>query len=104
MKVLIVSLCIACASAFAQDNPQDGRAVGILIIPKRFFPQQAAKYPATFKGNIIEKDGMVVTLRGDVEVKTDSVIVHADKAVYHNDTGEIEATGNVQITRIAPNK
>jgi lipopolysaccharide assembly outer membrane protein LptD (OstA) len=103
MKVLIVSLCIACASVFAQDNPQDGRAVGILRIQKRFFAQPA-KYPATFKGNFIEKDGTVITLRGDVEVKTDSVIVRADKAVYHNDTGEIEATGNVRISRIGQNQ
>jgi len=47
---------------------------------------------------------MLVSLRGEVEIKTDSVIVHADNAVYHRDSGEIEATGNVHITRVEPTK
>lgn len=47
------------------------------------------------------EDGTIITLRGEAEIKTDSVIVHADKAVYHKDSGEIEATGSVRITRAA---
>lgn len=63
--------------------------------------QRTVEHPAALRGNIITREGVLVRLRGEVEIKTDSVTVRADQAVYHKDTGEIEATGNV---RIAPQR
>jgi lipopolysaccharide assembly outer membrane protein LptD (OstA) len=39
----------------------------------------------------------VIQLRGDVEIKTQRMALYADEASYHEDTGEIEAHGNVRV-------
>ena len=107
MRILIAFFCFAGLTILAQ-NPQESLARDQL-------QAYAAKWKArpllngpqstpAFKGNIVTEDGMLITLRGEAEIKTDSVIVHANKAVYHKDSGEIEATGNVRVIRIAPNR
>lgn len=39
----------------------------------------------------------VVQLKGDVEIRTKDMILHADEADYNENTGEIEARGTVRI-------
>jgi hypothetical protein len=39
-----------------------------------------------------------IQLRGDVEIKTEHMVLRADEADYHEDTGEIEVRGNVRVT------
>jgi lipopolysaccharide assembly outer membrane protein LptD (OstA) len=56
------------------------------------------------KANVMTEDGVIINLREDVEITIDAVRVHADNALYHRDTGEIEPEGHVRITRLAPNK
>jgi lipopolysaccharide assembly outer membrane protein LptD (OstA) len=38
-----------------------------------------------------------IQLRGDVEIKTELMVLRADEADYHEDTGEIEARGSVRV-------
>ena len=39
----------------------------------------------------------LVQLKGNVEIKTKDMILHADEAVYNETTGEIEARGVVHL-------
>ena len=105
MKVILCVLALVSGAMFAQDSQGP--------LSHERLQASAAKWKAlhwlhtprlgkpVMKGNILTEDGMLITLRGEAEITTDSVSVNADKAVYHKDTGEIEASGNVQI-RIAP--
>jgi lipopolysaccharide assembly outer membrane protein LptD (OstA) len=43
------------------------------------------------------KNTSAIQLRGDVEIKTELMVLRADEADYHEDTGEIEARGNVRV-------
>src|SRR5436190_15299054 len=74
------------------------------------------KRPVTVKALSIERGlhyGAVIHLKGDVEIQTPvclpvgkrgalvcegSMILRADEADLHEDTGEIEARGNVRVT------
>ncbi|MBI1355043.1 MAG: LPS assembly protein LptD [Acidobacteria bacterium] len=49
---------------------------------------------------IQENDGPVSRLRGDVEVRTGSIVVTADEVDYNDDTGEMEARGNVHYRNL----
>jgi lipopolysaccharide assembly outer membrane protein LptD (OstA) len=44
----------------------------------------------------------IIQLRGNVEIRTDTIIFTADEANYHEDTGEIEARGNVRVKPVTP--
>ena len=44
----------------------------------------------------------VIRLRGDVEIKRSGMVMYADEADYHEDTGEIEARGNVRVKPYPP--
>ncbi len=39
----------------------------------------------------------VIQLKGEVEIRWRGMILRADEAEYHEDTGEIEARGNVRV-------
>jgi lipopolysaccharide assembly outer membrane protein LptD (OstA) len=41
-----------------------------------------------------------VRLKGDVQIESSGVIVKADEAVLHTDTGEIAPLGNVRVKLI----
>lgn len=44
------------------------------------------------------KGGDVIQLRGDVEIATTTVTIHADEADYNPLTGSVDARGHVQIS------
>jgi len=47
-----------------------------------------------------QPDIRILRLKGRVEIKTSTMLIQADEAEYHGDTGEIEARGNVHIKPI----
>ena len=119
MNVLIASLCIVCASAFAQDVPrtildraQVERDMQRMALEARWRTMMYAiaqhesfqlaelgpKVRVTATG-FIGNDGSILRLAG-VEIRTDSLIVQADEIRLHWDTGEIEPVGNVRVKPI----
>ena len=42
----------------------------------------------------MRREGSVLLMKGDVEISTDLVIIHAVEARYRWDTGEVETRGN----------
>ena len=44
-----------------------------------------------------EKDGDIYKLRGKVKVDYGTYVIHADRATYNSDTGEVEAEGNLLL-------
>jgi lipopolysaccharide assembly outer membrane protein LptD (OstA) len=44
------------------------------------------------------KDGLGMKLRGNVQIKTNSLIVYADEADYNPITGELEPRGHVRVS------
>jgi lipopolysaccharide assembly outer membrane protein LptD (OstA) len=110
MKLAIAALLLCVLAYAAQDNPSDPRKHISVPTTTNVRPVQAAaaeiergtEYPS------------VIHLRGNVEIRTPMcvaagpgtalscagyVVVRADRAEVHEDTGDIEATGNVRITR-----
>src|SRR5215471_16700282 len=55
---------------------------------------------ATFAASHIESSGNLFQLRGNVEINTGTLILRADEADYHWDTGEIGARGSVHVRPI----
>ena len=51
------------------------------------------KYPATYKGNFMMVDSNKILLRGNAGIKTVTVVVRADQAVYQTDTGRSRQPG-----------
>lgn len=51
----------------------------------------------TFAASTIEQDARVFHLEGKAEIHTAAKVVEADDVVYHSDTGEIEAHGDVIV-------
>jgi hypothetical protein len=93
--------------AAGQDTPSEQKHVIVPMNGNRGVKlsaisiERGASYPS------------VVTLKGDVEIRTPvclpvgkkgstvcdgEMIVHADEATFHEDTGEIEARGAVMVT------
>jgi lipopolysaccharide assembly outer membrane protein LptD (OstA) len=66
----------------------------------QWWTEEQAPIQATFAASRIESDGDVVRLNGDVEIATSAVILEADEADYHWDTGEIDARGRVHVRPI----
>jgi lipopolysaccharide assembly outer membrane protein LptD (OstA) len=109
MKLLLPAL--VCFSVFAaQDRPPDQRKHLSVPTQTNLMPVRVAaaeiergtRYPA------------ILHLKGDVEIRTPVcvktasgtetacggyVVVHADEAELHEDSGEVEAHGKVRITR-----
>jgi lipopolysaccharide assembly outer membrane protein LptD (OstA) len=126
MKLLALSLVgIACLPAFAQDQPNNRERRACLIVAEKFLKCQSTAYgtpenqrfartahvgdiwfpvgsdpiTVTLEAASIRSDHADVTyLNGKVEIHTEKLVLLADQAVYHSETGEIEATGNVQVT------
>jgi lipopolysaccharide assembly outer membrane protein LptD (OstA) len=112
---------IACSTGIAQDQTDSRERWACLTSSKclqtrdaRSDAQKLARiakvgtYWAEGRGNIavtfaarhIESSGDLFQLRGNVEINTDSLILRADRADYHWDTGEIEPRGNVHVRPI----
>jgi len=74
-------------------------------------PAPAENLPANFKevqvlpqisANYILRDADTVTASGEVELRTRTLTVRADRAVIDTKTGEIQASGNVRILPVLP--
>ena len=74
MKMFVALLCLATTPIMAQDG---------------------------LSANYILRDGPTITMNGDVEIRTTTVIVRADSAVLNTATGEIHASGNVRISPVS---
>ena len=94
MKSVALAICLIASSAFAQDRPAaleitDPAGQSVYMRAKSIQRDQA--------------DPAIVRLKGDVRIaskgqnQTSSMLVKADEAVYHTDTGEIEPLGNVSV-------
>jgi len=54
----------------------------------------------TLEANGIQSDSEGSRLTGNVEIHTAKLVLSADQAIYHAETGEIDASGNVHITPV----
>jgi lipopolysaccharide assembly outer membrane protein LptD (OstA) len=88
-------MCLIASSAFAQDRP-----TGLEITD----PARQLVYMRAKSIQRDQADPAIVRLKGDVRIasrgqtqRTGGMIVKADEAVYHSDTGEIEPLGNVRV-------
>jgi lipopolysaccharide assembly outer membrane protein LptD (OstA) len=93
------------ASAFAQDRPLAHGSFRWETVPRPSLAPalDSARQPACIvTANSWEADqaNHVVRLKGDVQIESSGVIVKADEAVLHTDTGEIEPLGNVRVKLI----
>ena len=50
-----------------------------------------------FAADNIQRQDQVMQLRGNVEIRTHDMALHADDVTYNQKTGEIEARGMVRI-------
>ena len=50
-----------------------------------------------FVADNIERQAQVMKLKGNVEIRTHDMALHADDVSYNQKTGEIEAAGKVRI-------
>src|ERR1700733_6076128 len=57
----------------------------------QWWTEENAPIMATFAASRIESVGDVVRLTGNAEIATSAVVLEADEADYHWDTGEIDA-------------
>ncbi len=124
MKLLLAALAVSAAAVTAQDRPtliaQD-RPAGLKHLTVH---TSTSLRPVDVAALEIVRDipyNSIDHLRGSVEIKTpvciqqhdatnrsDStnqwtcdgfVVLHADQADFHEDSGQIEASGNVRVTR-----
>ena len=116
IALLLAVVSITCIlTAVSQQNPSEGRKFVVI-------PTMAGSRPVTAAALNISHGVTYpssVHLSGDVEIKTPvclptgrhgklicdgAMIVRADDAVLHEDTGEIEAHGNVMVTPLRHEK
>jgi lipopolysaccharide assembly outer membrane protein LptD (OstA) len=95
MKLLALGTLFIASSVFAQDRPVEISGPG--------------GQDTYIKANSIQRDQSdqsILRLKGNVKIAHRSssldrgTTITADEAVYHQDTGEIEAQGNVRVTLI----
>ena len=112
---------IACSSGIAQDQTDSGERWACLTSSKclrtrdarsdaqefartakvgAYWAEGKGSIAATFAANHIESSGDRFQLRGNVEINTNTLILRADEADYHWDTGELDARGNVHVRPI----
>jgi lipopolysaccharide assembly outer membrane protein LptD (OstA) len=125
MKFALAMMCLVAGQMMAQDAPRvlpqtiDPQNVKKFVpgqglpatygfpetipanMPIRFYPNAARLNPQV-SANYILRDREAVTAAGEVELRTSTYIVRADRAVVDTKTGEIQASGNVRIIPIAP--
>jgi hypothetical protein len=117
--LLALALAILLVTIPSQTTAQQGSADQLKHVMS--VPLDAAR-AASLTALSIERSSRypsVITLKGRVEIKTPvclpvgnngarvcdgEMIVHADEAEFHEDTGEIEARGSVKITPLRHRK
>jgi hypothetical protein len=110
MRLLLAALCGSALVLAAQDKPADQRKHLSVPTPTSATPiriaaseiERGATYPS------------VIHLKGDVEIRTPVcvttgpgtqtacagyIVMRADEADFHEDSGEVEARGTVRVTR-----
>lgn len=112
MKLFAVGLAICALILSAQENAS-GQLKHLSM------PTLTSDRPVTISAVEIDKGPTypsVIHLKGSVEIRTPvcvlsrpgdirtwvcdgSVVLRADEATFHEDTGQIEASGNVKVTR-----
>ena len=60
-------------------------------------PSRRPGVPVTIEALEQEKDGPIFKLRGKVKVDYGTYTIHADRASYNSDTGDVEAEGNLLL-------
>ena len=99
MKLLALGALWFACSALAQDRPVEISGPG--------------GQTTYIKANSIqrdESDKAILRMKGSVQIAHKSglqdpgTVIKADEAVYHSDTGEIEAQGNVRVKLATPNR
>ncbi len=60
-------------------------------------PPRRSGVPVTIEALEQEKDGPIYKLRGQVKVDYATYTIHADRATYNSDTGDVEAEGNLLL-------
>jgi lipopolysaccharide assembly outer membrane protein LptD (OstA) len=112
MRLSLAALAVCTLALTAQDNPAGQ-------LKHLYVPTSTSVRPVSVAAKEIEKglpSPSVIHLKGSVEIKTPvclltnpgnrqtwvcdgSVVLRADEADFHEETGQIEARGNVKITR-----
>jgi lipopolysaccharide assembly outer membrane protein LptD (OstA) len=92
MKMTLIVMCLALLPITAQDNSEVKHlTVGIRANGRPAIPtiRLAAKS--------LEQSAGIVYLKGSVEINLPAHILLADEAEYDQDSGEIQARGNVHL-------
>ena len=83
-------LLLTCCISAAQGVPK------IRVRGQSITEDPRAPY-AVYAATSLRRDGDVIHLRGDVELRTNGILVQADEVDYYWHTGEIKARGEVII-------
>jgi lipopolysaccharide assembly outer membrane protein LptD (OstA) len=110
MKRFFVALIVCTLALTAQNQPA-------AQLKHLSVPTTTNANPISVAALDIEREGLypaIIHLKGSVEIKTPVcvkagrdgalncdgyVVLHADQADFHEDSGQIEARGNVKVTR-----
>ena len=108
MKCTLAVFAFCALALMAQDRPSDAKHLAVLT--------DASPQPVRFRAQEIVRDlpaPGLVHLKGDVEIRTPIciatgpgsaqtcagyLVLRADAADFHPDSGEIEAVGHVRVT------
>lgn len=71
-----------------------------LLAPTAFAADDAEQGGTQFYARTQENQGSVSRLRGDVEIRTGAILMTADEVDYDDDSGELEARGNVRYRNL----
>ncbi len=88
-------LVISQARPEAGDTPKTAQAQAETRSKFALSASEGEPINATF--NELERKGDLYTLRGNVEIDFRDYVMRADTITYNSSTGDIEATGNVQL-------
>ena len=117
MKLIAMATCLACLSAFGQDAPQGKmgppglmlrRAESLNQISKAIDQHRSFQMPDNSFGSDVSAIATGVIRNGDtliltgVEIKTSTIVVIADEAIYDWDAQQIEPRGNVRVKSVMP--
>jgi hypothetical protein len=105
MKRLVLGIALlACLPVFAQDQQRSVPGYNFYVYGKvgsyriiAFENRLTVTSTSMQRVGDIGSPGCLLKLTGDVEIRTNDVIVQADEADYHCATGEIEPRGNVHM-------
>jgi lipopolysaccharide assembly outer membrane protein LptD (OstA) len=112
MKLMAMAMGLACFPAFSQDAPQGKmgppwlmlrRVDSLNQISKAIDQHRSFQLPDNSFGSDVTAFATGVTINGGtliltgVEIKTSSIVITADEAIYDWDTHQIEPRGNVRL-------